>query len=150
MTFAPPRDFKKAVDKINEYLHKFTGNKNPLTDSSSGGSFLADTLITYSSITTEVGVMQLQNQAKPDVVFSSPVVKVPKENPVVFFRQLLAWNYLSTDVAHFALSEKHDTIYLVLRRPVENLDYDEFRDMLQKVSNTTMNSLLLIRKQFAV
>lgn len=150
MTFAPPRDFKKAVEKINDYLHKFTGSKTQLADSSSGSSFLANTLITHSSITTEVGVMQLQNQPKPDVVFSSAVVKVPKENIVVFFRQLLAWNYLSTDVAHFALSENHDTIYLVLRRPIENLDYDEFRDMLQKISVTNMNSLLLIRKQFAI
>jgi hypothetical protein len=95
-------------------------------------------------------VAQPKGQGSPDVIFSSAVVKVPTENVVAFFRQLLMWNNLATDIAHFALDDKQGAIFLVWRRPFENLDYSEFKDALETISTVNLNAIVMLKRSFNV
>jgi hypothetical protein len=96
-----------------------------------------------------VVVCQLKGRAL-EVIFSSASVKLPQVNLVAFFRQLLIWNNLATDVAHFALNDDQGIICLVYRRPYEGFDYAEFKHALETISTVNMNCILLLRKQFGV
>jgi hypothetical protein len=142
-------DYVKAVEKITEYLQNFTGTKPSFTDTSAGENLWASTLITHAGISTQVVVCQLKGRPI-DVIFSSASVKLPQENLVAFFRQLLMWNNLATDVAHFALNDEQGIICLVYRRPYEGFDYQEFKHALETISTVNMNCILLLRKQFGV
>lgn len=142
------REFKNAVEKIGEYVSKFSGNKLSLKDKSGSAAFLASAMVKYANINTEVAVIQPKGQSAPDVIFSSAAVKLPKENLVAFFRQLLVWNNLATDVAHYSLNEKLNTVFLVLRRPFEGLDYSEFKNALEKISAVNMNCIIRLKQSF--
>jgi len=144
-------EFDKAVEKIGEYLHKFSGSKPSFSaDTSVPETFFSSAKVTHAGIMTQVIVVRFKGQPSIDVVFSSAAVKIPKENLVAFFRQLLAWNYMATDVAHYALDESQDTIFLVLRRPFEGLDYSEFKYALEKISTINMNCIMMLKKSFSV
>jgi hypothetical protein len=143
-------EFSKAVEKISEYLQKFNGVKPAFTDTSTAESLWSSTMATHAGISTQVIVCQPKNQASIDVIFSSGSVKLPQENLVAFFRQLLTWNNLATDVAHFALNDEQGIIVLVYRRPFEGFDYSEFKHALETISTVNMNCIMLLRRSFAV
>jgi hypothetical protein len=142
-------EYNKAVAKITEYLQNCTGIKPSFTDTSTEENLWASTVITHAGISTMVVVCQLKGRAL-EVIFSSASVKLPQVNLVAFFRQLLIWNNLATDVAHFALNDDQGIICLVYRRPYEGFDYAEFKHALETISTVNMNCILLLRKQFGV
>ena len=131
-------------------MHKFNGSKFSFSDASTAETFWTSTKVIHNSITTEVILEQLKSQASPDVIFVSCSVKIPSENVVAFFRQLLVWNYLQTDVAHFSIMEPQGIVALVLRRRFENFDYLEFKDIIEKMSVVNMNCLALLKRSFSV
>jgi hypothetical protein len=143
-------DFDKAVKKIGEYVQKFTGSKLSFSDTSTPDAFWASATISHAGIAIQVIVARLKGELSLDVLFSSPVVKIPNDNLVAFFRQLLAWNYGATDVAHYALDETQNTIFLMLRRPFEGFDYSEFKDAVETISRINISGIMLLRKSFSV
>jgi hypothetical protein len=144
------QEFDKAVKTIGEYLHKFGGSNSSFTeDASNPANFFASATVKYANITTQVVVAAFDKKSI-DVVFNSGVVKIPNQNLVAFFRQLLAWNYLASGVAHYALNENTNITSLILRRPFEGFDYSEFKDALENISNTNLNGLILLRRKFPV
>jgi hypothetical protein len=144
------QEFDKAVNKIGEYLHKFSGNKTSFTeDTSNPANFFASATVKHLNITTQVIVVAFDKKSI-DVIFNSAAVKIPNQNLVAFFRQLLAWNYVATGMAHYALSESTNITSLILRRPFEGFDYSEFKDAIENISNTNVNGLILLRSKFPV
>lgn len=142
-------EFRNAIEKISDYVHMFNGNKPAFTEQSAvDGSPMATTMITHGLITTAVVLALPKGEAQPHIIFSAGVCKLPKENVVAFFRQLLVWNNLATDVAHFAVSDNQETVFLVARRPIQNFDYSEFKNVLEKMSTITANAILMLNKQF--
>jgi hypothetical protein len=150
LLYGQKHDFNKAVEKVSEYVQKFTGAKHNFSDTSNEVNLWASTVVTHSSISTQVIVCQPRNQADPDLVLSSGTVKLPTENLVAFYRQLLVWNNLATDIAHFAVNDQQDIVALVYRRPIEGLDYSEFKDALETISTVNMNSIVLLKRDFHV
>jgi len=145
-------EYDKAVEKIGEYLHKFTGSKPSFSqdDPPRAERWWSTTSVSHAAITIEVIVAWFKGDPSIDVILSSGVVKLPNENLVAFFRQLLAWNYGATDVAHYGLDEAQNTIFLLLRRPFEGFDYPEFKDALETISKINMSGLMLLRQSFRV
>ena len=144
-------DFDKAVEKIGEYLHKFSGSKPSFSqDTSVPGTWVSTARVTHAAISIEVIVVRFKGEPSIDVILSSGVVKLPNENLVAFFRQLLAWNYVATDVVHYGLDEGQSTIFLLLRRPFEGFDYSEFKDALETISKVYVNGLMMLRQSFRV
>jgi len=99
--------------------------------------------------TTQVVVAAFDKKSI-DVIFNSGVVKIPNQNLVAFFRQLLAWNYVASGMAHYALNESTNITSLILRRPFEGFDYSEFKEALENISTTNLNGLILLRQKFPV
>lgn len=144
------QEFDKAVKTISGYLHKFSGSKTSFTeDPSNPANFFASASVKYANITTQV-VVGAFDKKSIDVIFNSAAVKIPNQNLVAFFRQLLAWNFLATGVAHYALDESTNITSLVLRRPFEGFDYSEFKDALENISSTNLNGLIMLRSKFPV
>jgi hypothetical protein len=142
-------EYNKAIEKVSQYLQTFSGVKPNFTDTSNADNLWSSTMVSHNGISTQVVVCQLKGRPI-DVIFSSGCVKLPQENLVAFFRQLLVWNNLATDVAHFALNDDQGVICLVYRRPYQGFDYDEFRHGLETISTVNLNCILLLRKQFGV
>jgi len=142
-------DFRNAVKKIGEYIQKFSGIKPSFTEESSD-SPIASTQITYSAIATAVSVAVKKGQTAPNVVFSTSICQLPKDNLVAFFRQLLTWNNFATDVAHFSINDEQGIAYLVLIRPFENFEYAEFKYAVEMMSTVAANAIMALRKQFNV
>jgi hypothetical protein len=143
-------EFKKAVDKISEYLQEFTGSRPTFMDTSTADSLFSNTTIAFRGIATQIIVCQPRNQTRVDIIFSSGTVKLPQENLVAFFRQLLTWNMLQTDIAHFGLNDDQGIVSLVYRRPFEGFDYNEFKFALESISNINNNCIAILRSTFAV
>ncbi|MFQ6081081.1 MAG: hypothetical protein ACE5OW_05390 [Candidatus Bathyarchaeia archaeon] len=143
-------EFKKSVNLINGYLKKLDSRISPLSEKMMGDMPMASTVLSYANIKTEVAVVKPKGQAWSDMIFSAAVCPLPKENLLPFYRQLLVWNNFQTDVAHFAISDAQNAVFLVMRRPVSGLDYSEFRHIVEKISSVTLNSILLLQRQFRV
>jgi len=77
-------------------------------------------------------------------------VTSPKENLVAFFRQLLNWNFLDTDVTHFSINDKASTVQLNMKRPIQDFDYSEFVNATQTLSALTMNYIPILVRQWGI
>lgn len=143
-------EFKKSVKLINGYLKKLDSRISPLSEKMTGDMPVASAVLSYANIKTEVAVVKPKGQTRSDLIFSAAVCPLPRENLLPFFRQLLVWNNFQTDVAHFAISDKQNAVFMVMRRPVSGLDYSEFRHAVEKISSVTLNSILLLQRQFRV
>jgi hypothetical protein len=143
-------EFQKAVKKIGEYLKRFAGKPASFSDQSNPDMQISTTKVTYGNIETQVFIIQPKAQTSPDVIFSVGVFPLPKENLLPLYRQLLVWNYFQTDIAHFAISDEQNAVFLVLRRPFEGFDYQEFRYSVEKTSSVALNTILMLTKQFGI
>jgi hypothetical protein len=143
-------EFRNAVEKIGEYARNFTGSKPVFTEPPNLVFPLAKTDIRFGNVTIGVFVMLLPGKTAPDVTINVTVCHFPKENLVAFFRQLLNWNNLETDVAHFYINDQLGTVQLGLKRPVQDFDYSEFVHTVQTISSLTMNYVLILTKQWGI
>ncbi len=143
-------EFRKAIEKMGEYAQNFTGSKPLFTEPPGMVLPFAVTRITFANVTLAIAVMQMPGKKMPDVMLNSTLCHFPKENLVAFFRQLLNWNNMETDVAHFAINDKSGTVELCLKRPFESFDYSEFVHAVQTIAALTMNYLLILTKQWGV
>lgn len=92
----------------------------------------------------------LPGKTIPDVVFALGVCHLPKEKLVAFFRQLLIWNNIETDVAHFAINDQTGMVLMLSVRPFEGFDYSEFKHAVQMMSTLAMKYILILNRQFGV
>lgn len=142
-------EFDDSVKVINGYLKKFDDRISPMSEKM-GDMPMASTMLSYANIKTEIAVVKPKGQTTSDLIFSAAVCPLPKENLLPFYRQLLVWNNFQTDVAHFAISDQQNAVFMVMRRPVSGLDYSEFRHAVEKISSVTLNTIVLLRQQFRV
>jgi len=143
-------EFREAIRNINGFLKKFDSRITPLSEAVAVDMLMANTSYSYANIKTEVFVVKPKGQAGTDLIFSTPVCSLPKENLLPFYRQLLVWNNFQTDVAHFAVSDTQNAVFLVMRRPVLDLEYSEFRYCVDKISAVTLNTLFQLKQKFGV
>ena len=143
-------EFKKSVKVINGYLKKLDSRISPMSEGTRGDMLMASTVLSYANIKTEVAVVKPKGQTRSDLIFSAAVCPLPKENLLPFYRQLLVWNNFQTDVAHLAISDEQNAVFMVMRRPVFGLDYSEFRHNVDKISSVTLHVIFMLKQQFGV
>ena len=143
-------EFRNAVEKIGEYVKDFIGSKPLFTEQPNSSFPLARTQITQTGITMDVIAALLPGKTIPDVVFALGVCHLPKEKLVAFFRQLLIWNNIETDVAHFAINDQTGMVLMLSVRPFEGFDYSEFKHAVQMMSTLAMKYILILNRQFGV
>lgn len=68
------------------------------------------------------------------LMVSSPVISLPEENLLPLFRKLLTLNFEETQDAFFAINEEVGTVDLQIKRPLKNLDQDEFVRAVEMVA----------------
>lgn len=108
--------------KINQFLKKM-GDLGPLDSD-------GECILVKGNAKVEVKVC-----AEDDLLaVSSPVLSVPHQNVLPFFRSLLGLNYEETRDSAFALDEASDKVELRIKRPLENLEYDEFERAVTTVA----------------
>jgi hypothetical protein len=69
------------------------------------------------------------------LMVSSPVINLPEENLLPLFRRLLNLNLSETKDAAFAINEAAGTIDLQIKRPLSNLEYNEFKRAVSTVAD---------------
>lgn len=143
-------EFRESVRNINDYLKKLDAGIMPLSEAIAVDKLMASTSFLYANIRTFVAVIKPKGQTGTDLIFSTPVCSLPNENLLPFYQQLLVWNNLQTDVAHFAVNDAQKLVYLVIRRPVLDLEYSEFRYCADKISSITLNGLFLLKQKFGI
>lgn len=144
------KEFKKSVKVINGYLKKLDSRISPLSEGTRGDMLIASTVLSYANISTGIAVVKPEGHARSDLIFMAPLCPLPKENLLPFYRQLLVWNYFKTGVAHFAINDESGVICMVLRRPVLDLDYPEFKHNVENISSITLNAIFMLKQQFGV
>jgi hypothetical protein len=145
-----PREFKNAVNKLSKYSQKLTGRKYQFIDAENVTIPLSKIQLNHNGITMDVIIALMPGKTIPDVLFSIIMCKLPKENLVAFFRQLLMWNNLDTDVTHFAINDKLGFVYLISKRPVEDFDYSEFKYVVETMVTSIRNYTFMMTKQFGI
>jgi hypothetical protein len=142
---------KKAVKLINKYLKKFDSNASSL-EKVRDGYWKAILSRNYPTIRGPfhlvVDVLYNETDDITELWLRAAVKKLPKENLVAIFRQLLVWNDGPSGFGRFSIHEDTNTIYLILRRPLFDLDYEEFSCFLKEFFDTAVNSLHLLVRQF--
>jgi hypothetical protein len=149
-TASQDNEFRESIRSINDFLKKLDSRITPLSEAVASDMLMASTSFLYANIKTEVIVVKPKGQTGTDLIFSTPVCSLPKENLLPFYRQLLVWNNFQTDVAHFAVSDTQNAVFLVMRRPVLDLEYSEFRYYVDKISAVTLNALFQLKQKFGV
>lgn len=140
------REFRKRVKRINRYLKKIDPSISPLPEKVTGEMPMASTFISYVNVRTQVAVVKPKGQEGSDLIFSASVCKLPKENLLPFYRQLLIWNVFQTGVAHFGISDEEDVVLLVMRRPIAGLSFSEFIHAVERISSVTLNTLRMLEQ----
>jgi hypothetical protein len=143
-------EFLSAVDMINGYLKKFDAKIKPLEKpQEKEGTFIATTTLTYRGISMLAWAIQVKGRM-PDQVILAPLTKPPAgANLLQIYTQLLLWNHLATGETHYSIGND-GTICMLLRRPVEDLDYSEFEHAIVTLSDNSASSLLLLKQQFGI
>jgi len=111
----------KQVDKVNKFLKQggwgeLDGNNKRMLQKGN----------------TPVAVVAIPNEDL--LLVSSPVINLPEENLLPLFRKLLTLNLYETKDAAFAINEEVGTVDLQIKRPLENLDYNEFERAVSTVA----------------
>ncbi len=111
----------KQVDKVNKFLKQggwgeLDGNNKRMLQKGNA----------------PVAVVAIPNEDL--LLVSSPVINLPEENLLPLFRKLLTLNLSETKDASFALNEEVGTVDLQIKRPLENLDYNEFERAVSTVA----------------
>jgi hypothetical protein len=82
------------------------------------------------------------------LMVASPVMNLPETNLLPLFRKLLTLNYADTFDAAFSLNERFGTIDLQIKRPLEDLDYSEFRRAVGIVGRAANKFIRVLRTDF--
>jgi len=111
----------KQVDKVNKFLKQggwggLDGNNKSMLQKGNA----------------PVAVVAIPNEDL--LLVSSPVIDLPEENLLPLFRKLLTLNFSETKDAAFSINEEVGTVDLQIKRPLENLDYNEFERAVTTVA----------------
>jgi len=75
------------------------------------------------------------------LVFLVRMGDLPRKATPELYRTLLEQNFVATGQAAFAVDAGKQAIYLRMMRRVDDLDYDEFQDMLQTIASVAGDML---------
>lgn len=141
---------QRAVDSVNGYLQKFDAKITEKPRNIGKEGFLARTKFTYRNITMEVMVLLPDGKTSVDLMLSAAVRQPPPgTNLLPIYQQLLLWNNLMTGITHFSIDNR-GIIFMVHRRPLRGLDYEELEHSIVALSENTAAALGLLRQKFNV
>ncbi|MEM1415198.1 MAG: YbjN domain-containing protein [Myxococcota bacterium] len=122
------REYIDAATMVNDYLRRLGSELavsfEPLDEDG------------YTEVlrgSAQVGVNVLEEH--DILLLLSRIMDVPKEGREDFYRRLLELNFLVTSDAAFAIDKDRDAVYLRAHRRLGGLDYEEFADLLAKVTS---------------
>jgi hypothetical protein len=124
------------TQKVNDYL-KQMGGFGPLDAD-------ASCFLQWRDI--HIGVRLLFDKGL--LMVASPVINLPEVNLLPLFRKLLTLNHADTFDAAFSLNERFGTIDLQIKRPLEDLDYSEFRRAVGIVGRVASKFVNVLRQDF--
>ncbi len=128
---ATQRSVKDCVEMVESFLRKVGLNPEILKVPEQSG-----TGWTFSRGSAELFVGLRENNGRGVVVIMSPLVYLPEQNLLPFYRRCLEINM---ELINCALAASEDKIYLVHERPIEGLDPVEIEGTLDYLSNVADN-----------
>ncbi len=121
------RQYLDAATMVNDYLRRLgqelAVSFEPLDED-------GYTEVLRGSAQVGVNVLEEHNT----LLLLSRIMDVPKDARETLYRRLLELNFLVTSDAAFAIDKDRDAIYLRAHRRLGGLDYEEFADLLDKVT----------------
>lgn len=126
--------FSSAKDLVNFYISKFSKEVSKAAGVDVKFDALDDdghTSVSRGSATIGINVIEEQGI----LLFLARIMKVPPENQLSLFQELLELNYLATGDSSFALEKATNTLCLRAHRSIQGLDYSEFEDLLHTVAS---------------
>ncbi len=118
---------KTSRELVQDYIQRFSELIGVPIDPLDADGF---TQVARGSATVGINVVE----QKGFILFLAPIMEVPAARREEFFRQLLELNYLETEDGAFAIDKSSGRVYLRALRPLENLDWDEFVDLLDTIA----------------
>ena len=110
------------IKMVNGFLQKM-GNLGPLGPDGT-------CVLRRGSAVILVGVLPQQNL----LVISSPIMDLPAKNRLALYRKLLELNNAATLDTFFAIEDDNfNQVFVMLRRSLQGLDYNEFQRALGMV-----------------
>ncbi len=98
--------------------------------------------MTYQNLKIEVGLIEMDDSGM-DLLISIGLIPVPGQDREAFMQQLLQWNNFVSGYGHFSLGNDGNTVFMVCRRPVAELDFEEFEAL---IANMSGNSFAVLRQ----
>ncbi|MEO0324678.1 MAG: CesT family type III secretion system chaperone [Myxococcota bacterium] len=121
------RQYLDAVTMVNDYLRRL-GQELAVTFEPLDEDGYTEVL--RGSAQVGVNVLEEHNT----LLLLSRIMEVPKDARATLYRRLLELNFLVTSDAAFAIDKDRDAVYLRAHRRLGGLDYEEFADLLGKVT----------------
>lgn len=129
-----PDSADRNVALINRYLRRFGdvvgADLSPLDDD-------GFTEVRHGDLIIGINVARQHGL----LVFLVRMGDLPRKPTPELYRTLLEHNFIATGQAAFAVDESKQAIYLRMMRRVEDLDYNEFEDMLQTIASVADDML---------
>jgi len=121
-----------AIERVNEYLCRFGeavgADLQPLDAD-------GHTNVRHGSIVIGINVIVERNVMLILVRMGSLAgLTSSSTDSAQLYRRLLELNFLATRMCCFAIDERRERLYLRAMRPLDNLEYEEFADLLETVA----------------
>ncbi len=127
------KSFDTPLELINEYILKFGDTISKATKTELKFPPLdADGFTSISRGSATVGINV--DVSKGLLILISNIISVPEHKKLECLQLLLELNFSSISGSSFAINKQTNTICIISRRDILNLDYDEFEDMLHSVA----------------
>ena len=129
---------------VSEYIHRFSQMIGvPIPPPDADGY----TQVARGSATIGINILE----QKGVLLFLAPVLDlkdVAADKQAALFRRLLELNYLETEDGAFAIDQQSGKIYVRSLRGLDQLDFEEFVDILDTVARTADDWDDVLRAEF--
>jgi hypothetical protein len=141
----PTMKKEKSAALINDYTKRIDRKAGEIAFKPNEPT--AFSAMNYQGLKIEVGLIE-DKKADTDLLVSVALVRVPAGNRETFFQQLLLWNNFISGYGHFALGRDNNSVFLVCRRPMADLDFEEFEALITDMTANSFGTLQQIKQKF--
>jgi len=136
---------EESTTMVNEYMRRIDRRAGQIAFKA--GESVAFSALTYQGLKVEVG-LAVDDQGETDLLTSVSLMATPRRKQEAFYKQLLRWNNFMSGIGHFSLGADENTVFLVCRRPVAGLDFEEFEAMMVNMTQTGFGAIQAINQMF--
>lgn len=119
--------YRDPFEMVNEHIRRFSGDVAAVIDPLDAEGY---TDVRHGELVVGINVVREHRV----LVVLVRMGHVPETNKQRLYRKLLELNFLTTAECAFAIDDQRDSVYLRAMRPLDGLDYVEFRSLMEHIA----------------